>query len=240
MEQQQQPQGQVTGEASITPQQVQQVAPDTTGQQGAAQMIAKLVGAHKIKNMLDGAFKLAAEHTGATFSSRIKDPETIQKKIVQKRLEQRDYDIDDIRDAYGGRFTVDSSSDIPKVKKQIEDMSKIGLFKIEKQEQRNAGTYNAYHYDIKTPDGHYAELQVHTAQSALESVANHDIRAVHGEKPQNEAINTLKEKQAQIAKSMPSDKAQAVTEALQAIHKQNGNKPISPQITASILAQSQQ
>lgn len=231
---------QVPGEASITPQQVSQVAPDTQGQQGQAEMLQKLVGAHTMKNMLDNAFKLAAKATGADFSSRVKDPDTIEKKIVQKRLEHREYDIDDIRDSYGGRFTVMDKKDIPKVKEQIGAMADAKLFKILKEEKRQDGTYSAYHYDIKTIDGHSGEVQIHTAQSALESVANHDIRAVHGENPQNEAVNRLKEKQASLAHSMPPQKALAVTQMLQGVHKQNGNKPVNPQITAAILAQANQ
>ncbi len=236
-----QAQSQVPGEASITPQQVQQVAPDTQGQQGQQEMLQKLVGAHKVKILLDGAFKLAAEKTGADFSSRIKDPDTITKKIAQKRMEGRgDYDLGDIRDSYGGRFTVKSKSDIPKIREQIEAMEQAGLFKIEKEEHRKSDVYDAMHFDIRTYNGEWAELQVMTAQDALSSVANHDARAVYNENPNNKAVDALVQKQHAVAHSMPSEKALAVTKALQGLHQQNNNQPLPPQLTASVLAQSQQ
>lgn len=232
---------QVPGEASISPQQVQQVAPDTQDLQGQQEMLQKLVGAHKVKILLDGAFSLAAEKTGADFSSRVKDPDTITKKIAQKRMEGRDdYDMGDIRDSYGGRFTVQNKSDIPKIKEQIEAMEKAGLFKIEKEEKRKSNVYDAIHFDIRTYNGEWAELQIMTSQNAFSAIANHDLRAQFNENSNNEAVDALVQKQDDIARSMPSQKALAVSKAIQGLHQQNGNKPLHPSITASILAQAKQ
>lgn len=58
------------------------------------------------------------------------------------------------------------------------------------------------------------QMPVHTAQSEAEAVSNHSLRAVWGEKPNNKAVEALKEKQAAIATSLPNDKARAVTQAL--------------------------
>lgn len=234
------PQGQSIGEQSIPAQQIQQTVPEAGQQQGQMQLLAKLVGGNKIKNMLDEAFKLAAKHVGATFNSRVKNADSMIKKVAQKRLQKRDYDIDDINDAYGGRFITDKPGQISNIKKQMEKMEDIGLFKIKKEEPVKHGTYDAYHYDIESPDGHRGEVQIHTAQSELEAVANHDLRAVHGEKPQDKSVEHLKEAQLKVAKAMPPDKARSVTDALQQLHKNSNNQPLPPHVTAAVLASANQ
>lgn len=227
--------GQAIGEASIPEGTVDQTVPEANEPQGQAQLLAKLISANKLKNMLDSAFELAAKHIGATFNSRVKHAENAVKKVAQKRLQGRDYDIGDINDAYGGRFVVDSPKDISKVKSQMDEMAKIGLFIIKKEESITHGTYKSYHFDIETPDGHRGEVQIHTAQSELSAEAEHDLRALYGENPKDENIEKLRKAQDKMAKSMPSNRARLVTEALTQLHKQNDNQPISPQITATVL-----
>lgn len=232
----QQQSGQSIGEAGIPQQTVAQTVPEAQQPQGQAALLAKLIGGNKIKNMLDEAFKLAAKHVGATYNSRVKNADSAIKKVAQKRLQKRDYDIDDINDAYGGRFVVDKSSQIPQIKKQMDAMEDIGLFKIKKEEKVKHSTYDAYHYDIESVDGHRGEVQIHTAHSELEAVANHDLRALYGEKPADKSVEVLKQKQQKLAESMPADKARSVTDALQQLHKNSNNQPLHPQVTAAVLA----
>lgn len=228
------------GEEQITPQTAQQVAPDIVSDQGQQQLLAKTIAAHRIKNMLDTAFDLAAKHIpGATFNSRIKNMDVAQKKIVQKRMQGRDYDIDSLNDIYGGRFTVEHESDFKKVKKELSDMENIGLFKIGKQETVKTGNYEAFHTDIIAPDGTRGEIQIHLPQSEASSVATHDLRALYGEKPPP-LIKKLVDTQANITENLPSNKARAVTQALQSLHKQNNDKPLPLPLTASIVNQASQ
>lgn len=223
------------GEQQVTPQLTAKVAPDVINLQGQQQLQAKQVAANKIKGMLDQALQMASGKIGGHASTRVKDLDTAAKKVVQKRVEGRpEYDVDDLRDILGGRIVVDKK-DIPKAKAEIQEMSKQGLFKIKKEEQRSEGNYNAYHYDVKFPNGEYAELQIHTDRSEAESIANHDIRAKQGQEPSPQ-WQAVADKQAQIINSMPKDKAYAISQALQSLHKINNNKPIQPELTAAVVS----
>lgn len=221
-------------EEAITPQIAQQVAPDVTPQQ----VQAKQIGANKIKSVLDQALAMAAKKIGGTFSSRVKDADTMQKKIVQKRLQGRDYNLDDLNDTWGGRLVVDKS-DIGKAKSEINDMEKSGLFKIDKQEDVHTGTYHAFHTDIITPDGQKGEIQIMTPQERTESLLNHSIRSVAGEKP-DPALKAVVEAQANIAKKLPNPQASQMGDVLEKMMKQNGNNPLNPTITAQVAQQAQQ
>lgn len=221
-------------EEQVTPQIAQQVAPDVTPQA----LQAKQIGANKIKSVLDQALSMAAKKVGGTFSSRVKDADTMQKKIVTKRLAGRDYKLDDLNDAWGGRLVVDKS-DIGKAKSEIKDMAKSGLFKIDKQEDVSTGTYHAFHTDIITPDGNKGEIQIMTPQERAESLVNHSIRAVAGEKP-DPALKAVVEAQASIAKKLPNQKASQMGDAIEQMMKQNNNSPLSPTITAQVAQQTNQ
>ncbi len=225
-------------EQQITPQVAQQVAPDVISTQGQQQLQAKQIGANKIKGILDQALKMAADKLGGTFSSRVKDLDTMQKKIVQKRLQGRDYGINEINDAWGGRIVVDKS-DIGKAKSEVKDMEKAGLFKIHKQEEVTTGSYHAFHMDITTPDGQRGEIQLMSPQERAESLANHSIRAIAGEKP-NPELKAVADAQAQIAKKLPNNKASQMGDIIEKMMKQNNNKPLSPTITAQAAMQAQQ
>ena len=222
------------GEAQITPQLTATVAPDVATPQGQNQLVAKAVAANQIKVMLDKALEMASKAVGGTFSSRVKDLDTAQKKIVQKRLQGRDYGVSDVNDMLGGRITVNSKGDFGAAKKEIEKMADTGMFKIKKAEPVKQGNYEAFHFDVTMPNGLGAELQIHTHQSEAEAVANHDMRAIHGENPPKQ-VKKLVDTQAGIIKDLPNPKARAVADALQTLHKQNDNKPIDTKITASII-----
>lgn len=219
-------------EEQVTPQMAQQVAPDVVSPQGQQQLQAKAIAANKIKGVLDQAFGMAAKTLGGKSSSRIKDIDTAQKKIVQKRLQGREYGIGDVNDMLGIRLVVDKS-DIPKAKKEVQSMEKAGLFKINKQEEVKTGTYSAYHYDLTTPDGVKAEAQLMYPQQEAESMLNHSIRSVVGEKP-DPAMKAVVDAQAKIASKLPNEKANQVAETLKAMMKQNQNDPLAPTITAQV------
>lgn len=219
-------------EESVTSQVAQHVAPDVVSQQGQQQLQAKAVAANKIKGVLDQAFQMAAKSLSGKASSRIKDIDTAQKKIVQKRLQGRDYGIADLNDMLGIRLTVDKA-DIPKAKKEVENMQKAGLFTINKQEEVKTGNYSAYHFDITAPDGTKAEAQIMSPQQEAESMLNHSMRSVAGENP-DAAIKTVTDAQASIAKKLPNEKANQVAETLKQLMKQNNNNPLPPTVTAQV------
>ncbi len=171
------------GEAQITPELAQKVAPDVMSPQGQQQLQAKSIAANRFKGVIDKALGMAAQKLGGTHSTRVKQLDTATQKIVQKRLQGRSYDIDNLNDMFGGRIVLSDKDDFGKAKDEIIKMSKAGLFKIKHMETVKTGNYDAYHVDIVAPDGLKGEIQLHTPRSEAESIANHDMRALHGEKP---------------------------------------------------------
>ncbi len=225
-------------EEQITPQIATKIAPDVVSPQGQQQLQVKAVAANRIKSAIDQAFQIAAESLGGKASSRIKDIDTAQKKIVQKRLQGRDYGIENLNDMLGIRLTVDKA-DVSKAKKEIETMQKAGLFKIDKQEEVKTGNYSAYHYDLIAPDGTKAEAQVMTPQQEAESMLNHSMRSVAGENPDPQT-KAVTDAQAAIAKKLPNDKANQIAETLKQLMKKNNNNPLPPTLTASVAQSAQQ
>jgi ppGpp synthetase/RelA/SpoT-type nucleotidyltranferase len=228
-------------EGQVSPQMQQQVAPDVASQQGQQALFQKAVHANVAKKQLDAVMEAVASHLGATTNSRVKNIETASKKIAQKRMQpgRGDYGIEDLNDMLGARLVVKSDKDIPKAKQAIEKLASAGVFDINKQQQVKQGSYNAYHFDVTLSNGTKAELQVHTPQSEAEASVNHSLRSEHGEKPNDPAVTQLKDKQAAIAKSLPNDKAKAVTGAIQQMMQQQGGQ-VAPQQSAQLLAQAQQ
>lgn len=225
---------QTIGEQQIHPQLLQKVAPDVVSTEGQQKLQSKQLAAQRLQGVLDKALQIASTRLGGDASTRIKDTDTAMKKVGQKRLEGRaDYSIDDLRDLLGGRLVVDKDK-IPQAKEEIGHMQKAGLFTIKKEEQRNVGDYQAYHYDVKMPDGTMAELQIHTKKSEASSIANHDIRANFGDKPPKE-WQQIQEKQAAMIDNMSGEKAKALTQALQSLHKMSDNKPIPAVLTAAVI-----
>lgn len=225
------------GEQEITPQVAQQVAPDVVSPAGQQQLQAKQVAAQRMKGTIDTALGIAAKKLNGTSSTRVKDIDTATKKIVQKRLQGRDYGIKEVNDMLGGRLVVDKNK-IGDAKHEIRVMSKQGLFKIHKEEDVKEGEYHGYHFDITTPDGERGEIQVHTFHSETESIANHDIRAQQGEDP-DPKWEKVQKVQNQIIQTLPADKSRAVSQALQSLHKMNQNKPIPAVMTAKVIKQAQ-
>ena len=221
-------------EAQVGPQIQQSVTPDLVNQQGQQALAGKLAQTNEKKQFLDYILKGIADKSGAEFSSRVKNPETVVQKVASKRTEGRKYGLDDVNDVYGGRFVIKNSSEVASIKKMIEKAEELGVFKIGKQEERSQATYHAHHMDITTSDGVRGEIQIMTGKEELEAVSNHALRAVHGEKPPPE-VASLRDKQAELAAKIPNKKAHEKAQQIQDVAKQIGDKPVDPRITASIL-----
>jgi len=226
------------GESQVTPQAMGQVTPDMVSPQGKQALFQNLAQATQEKDKLDFIFKGIADKEGADFSSRVKNPKTVVQKIAQKRLQGRDYKLDDINDAYGSRIIVDSEKDYGKIKKYVEKAAELGIFKINKSELVDTDYHKAWHIDFKTANGTKGELQILTPQQEANSVINHDLRSVHGE-DMPDTVKELADKQAAIVKNMPSDKARQLAQTISDLHKNTHGQPLPPQVNATILAQSQ-
>lgn len=230
---------QAIGEAAIPPQVQQQVAPDVQNPQGQQQLLQKAVEAHKSKPMLESLLKGIADKLGGESQVRVKQIETMASKIAQKRLQNRDYGIDDINDSLGGRIIVKSDKKIAQAKNAIKAAEKQGAFTINEAESVKTDNYKAFHFDVTLPTGLQAEIQIHNQHSAANAVVNHDLRSVYGEKPENDAVTKLRDKQSKLLNNLSGEKAMQVSQAIQQMRKQNNNQPLPPQVTASMLAQIQ-
>ena len=183
----------------------------------ASKLIAQ---ANKVKPELDAQFKMIAMTNGLKpedFESRIKNPESIKSKIDKHG---KGYDLKDVNDVYGGRIVIDTPNQQDKVIGAIKEMGSNNQIKIDKIEQVHHDTYHAVHVDF-TKDGVKGELQIHTPGSLYESVANHAIRTVHGEKPPAE-WEQVKQANQQRGYKMEPDKAQATAQQFEQVKKQMG------------------
>ncbi|MHB9161538.1 MAG: nucleotidyltransferase family protein [Nitrosotalea sp.] len=235
MDQQQGQSQQSVPEAQVSPQIQQQVTPDLVSPQGKQQLASKLSRTIEKKGFLDYILKGIATKVGAEFSSRVKNPETVIQKVATKRMAGRKYNLDDVNDAYGGRFVIKNSRDVPEVKGMLRKAADLGVFKIGKTEERTQATYHAYHMDITTKDGVRGEIQIMTHPEAAEAVVNHDLRSVYGEKPSPE-VARLRDVQAKIVTSLSDKKNSELINHIQNIHKQAGDKPLPPTVNAAMLA----
>lgn len=220
------------GESQVTPQMMQQVAPDVMGQQGGQQMFQKMAKATLDKKGLDSVFQAIAEKYHGDFTSRVKDPKTVAQKIVQKRLQGREYGVDNVNDLYGARIII-KKDEFSKALKDITKVAKKLNLKIEKSEDASHGTYEGYHVDMKDKQGGKFEVQLHTPHSEAESVVNHSLRSVFGE-DQKGPVDKLRKEQAKVVKKLPDEKARAISETIKQMGKQTQG-PLDPRITAQLL-----
>ena len=235
MDQQNQSQQPVPGEASITPPMQQQAAPELTQPQGQQQINQKLALAKVEKEKLDFIFKGIATKCKAEFSSRIKNPNTIVQKVAQKRMAGRDYGLEDINDTYGARIIIKNTNEIPPITKMVEKAADIGLFKIKKSEMVKTPYHSGHHVDFKTGNGTNGELQILTAKEEANSAINHDLRAIHGE-PLKGTVKQLADLQAKKATALPHKTAHNLAQVIAAVHKPGNDAPMPPQVNAGILA----
>lgn len=226
------------GEAQITPPVQGQVASDVVSPQGKQELFNRMAKATVDKKGLDMIFGAIAQKYGGDFTSRVKSPQTVVQKIAQKRIQGRDYNTSDVNDLYGARLITEKKN-FPKIIKDIEKVSSVLGFDINKNEDASHTGYEAHHIDLQSPDGNKFEVQLMTPQANLEASANHGLRSVHGENPPPQVAQLI-DAQAKITKQIPDDKALALSTALQEMGKQNGNKPLDPRIAASLLASQQQ
>ena len=224
----------VPGEASITPAQQQSVASDIVSPSGLQNLQQKLAQAISEKSKLDFILGGIAKKVGADFSSRIKNPQTAVRKIVQKRMEDRNYGVEDLNDNYGGRFVMSDSKMIPEVKKMMEKASSLGVFDIKKAQVVENGNYHAFHFDIETPEGTKGEIQLMNPQEELDSVANHSLRAVFGEKKPDQ-VNDLEDAQTKMIKAMPDAEAKGKAKLISLLQKRQEPNPLDPRVVATIL-----
>ncbi len=222
------------GEAQITPGVQNQITPDVVSPEGKQQLFESLGKATVSKGGLDFILSGIANKVGAEFTSRVKNPETVVQKIAQKRMQGRNYGIQDVNDNYGGRFIIKNSSQASRIKTMLTKAQDLGIFKINKQEDVTKDTYHAFHVDFTTSDGVKGEVQIMKPQEVLESVANHSLRSVFGENPPNQVQN-LRDMQANMAKNMPDNSAVEKAAQIQNIAKANGDQPLDPRIIASTL-----
>lgn len=227
------------GEAGIPAPIQAQTTADVTSPQGKQQLFQHLASATIQKEMLDFIFKGIAEKTNSEFSSRVKNPQTVVQKIAQKRLQGREYNIQDINDAYGSRIIVKSEKQIAEVRKYVEKAADLGLMKIGKSEMIKSDYHKAWHIDFETKQGTKGELQILTPQEEANSVVNHDLRSVHGEKMEG-AVKQLADLQSKKAKSLSNNKAHILAQAISDAHKPNPAQPLPPQVNAQMLASMQQ
>jgi len=223
------------GESSITPQQQGQVAGDVVSPQGKQQLFTHLAAATQQKDLLDFIFKGIAEKAGAEFSSRVKNPQTVVQKIAQKRMQGRDYGVEDINDAYGSRIVVKSAKQVPEIKKFVEKAEELGILKINKSEMVSTDYHKAWHIDFKTKQGTSGELQILTPQEEANSVINHDLRSVFGEKMKRQ-VKQLANMQSEKAKQLPNDKAHKLAQMVSQLHANTKGQPLPPRVNAQALA----
>jgi ppGpp synthetase/RelA/SpoT-type nucleotidyltranferase len=158
------------------------------------------------------------------FESRVKNPDTIIKKIAaHRKAGKKNYSLRGVNDVYGGRFVVDT----PKKKRQIiqalHNLDRMGVLKILKEQQVDKETYHAYHLDIKYKKTR-GEIQIHDPQSYLESIVNHEIRAKAGESPPP-PLDREKRLNAKVSQKMPDDKAITLAKGLEQMRGHNGSIP---------------
>lgn len=148
------------------------------------------------------------------FESRVKNKDTIIKKIATHRLKgKKAYNLKGVNDLYGGRFIVKTPKQKQQVLQALHNLDGMGVIKILKEQQVDKDTYHAYHIDFSYK-GTRGELQIHDPQSYLESVVNHEIRAQQGEKPPP-PLNKEKKLNARVAKKMPDNSAILLGKAIE-------------------------
>lgn len=230
------PDGGDVGEAQITPDVAQTVAPDALSGEGIADLSQRQDDAHKAAGVLNAVLDQVADEVNAKVENRIKSPNVIIQKIGQKRLEGRsDYGLDNINDMWGGRLVIDDPKKEQKTVDAIKDLADKGVFKIVDSQPIDKDNYHAYHVDIQytLPDGHTVngEIQIHTPQSVAQAAVSHDPRYIFGEtlpKPAEEVLN----RESKVVKKMPNDKAQKLADTLVKKRKTNGDQPLPPILVA--------
>ena len=173
--------------------------------------------ADKVKPKLDNEFKLVAMQSGLNpvndYYSRLKNKNTILKKIGKHVEEGKDYSSKDVNDVYGGRFVTKTPQQKKQLIEAIQALASKNEIKITKQEEVKDKTYNAYHIDF-IKNGVKGEIQIHDPSSLFEAVVNHPIRDKYGEQPP-QPIEQVKRENLVRGLTMPQDQAQQIAQAIE-------------------------
>jgi ppGpp synthetase/RelA/SpoT-type nucleotidyltranferase len=227
------------GELQINDSDIRKHAPDLINEGTRQNLATSLQTVHQIKPKIDTVMQQIANQTGTTMSSRVKDPKQIVRKVVQKRMEDRSYQLSNINDLLGYRFTTDHDNEIPRVKQEVEKAAKSGAFVIIAQQERDKQDYRAFHYDVgfPIPNGKTirGEVQIMNANSEAQAAVSHDAHFIYGEKPPKEVQKKL-DKQNDIVQQLPPIKAKQVAKTLINAHKQINDNPLPKGVTDQVLA----
>lgn len=215
------------GELQITDEDIKRHAPDLIDKRH--QMASDLQIVHQAKPQIDQIMQQIADQTGTSMSSRVKDPKAIIRKTVQKRMEQRDYELSDINDLFGARFVYPQGASPEPVIKAIKQAAKQGAFVIIKEEERNKAEYNAWHADIAFPlsdtQSIRGEVQVMDSASAAQAALGHDDHAQYGEDIPDDKTKKLN-KQMDKVNQLPPIKQLAIEKTMLEAHKASGDNKL--------------
>lgn len=160
--------------------------------------------------------------TPFSFTSRVKNPQTYQQKVITKRKAGRQYAASDVNDTYGGRIVVPNNQAKLHVLAEIQALSKYpnAPFRILAVQNVDKDTYHATHIDIQTHAGTRGEIQIQTPGENAESLVNHSIRAQWGENPPDQ-LNKVKKKNAKLIGNLNPQQQLMLAQRAQALHKVN-------------------
>lgn len=219
------------GEAQITPQVLEQITPDLLQGEGLTSLMQTLKNAKQASSPLSKSLQQIANDLKGKMEHRVKQGTVVLQKIAQKRLEDRNYGIKNINDAWGGRIIINKPSDEKRAIDLVHKAAEAGDFTIKKEQPIDKDTYHAYHFDIqyKLPTGKTVngEIQIHTPQSVAQAAVTHDAHYVYGENPPDNVQDTLNQ-QTDTVQNLPNAKAQQLADQLVGARKQNNDQPLPP------------
>lgn len=225
------------GELKITDDDLKRHAPDLIGK---TQQMGQDIGlVRKLQPHLDSIMKPIATKTGTDFVSRIKNPEMIIRKVIQKRMEDRNYQLSDINDLYGCRFVVKNDQEEQEVKKAVKEAAKQGKFHIVGEEARNKDTYHAYHFDLVFPISQgksiRCECQIMDQSAEAQAAVTHDAHAIYSDNPPKPVEKKL-DKQTKTIDKLPPIKQKKIAETMIQAHKQVDDKPLPKDFAGKVIA----
>jgi ppGpp synthetase/RelA/SpoT-type nucleotidyltranferase len=227
------------GELQINDADIKKHAPDLINEHTRQGLATSLQTVYQIKPKIDTVMQHIGEVTNTKMSSRVKNPKQIVRKVVQKRMEDRTYQLSNINDLLGYRFTTNHKNEMAQVIKEVEKAGKMGAFVIIDQQERDKADYHAYHFDVgfPIPNGKTirGEIQIMDARSEAQAAVSHDAHFIYGEKPPKQVQKTLT-KQNNTIQTLPPIKAKQVAKTLINAHKQVHDNPLPKGFATQVLA----
>lgn len=226
------------GEQKIGDEELKKHAPDLLNENTRQDLASSLQIVGQYKPRLDKIMQPIADKTGTKMSSRIKHPRVIVRKVIQKRMQKRDYHLKDVNDTMGFRFVYTQKKQEQAVKSEIEKAAKNKQFVILKQQEVRSDNYRAYHFDIAFPlqggKTIRAEVQVMSQKEEAIATASHDAHAVDGDKPPKPIQKQLNKNEDKINK-MSNPKAEQVSDTLIKAHKISQDSPLPKIFTNAVV-----